>query len=703
MDNLYASFQKCIEEEDISQLEAFQDKNFWKDLADEERKQLAFLFLKRAEFSLESGESLEASFFVSLAIAEKIGAPHPEILCRIAFFLFKYGLFQQKGIFLLQALDKLMLCEETDPFFLENNAHWFHLWGNVLTALGKILYDHSFIEEALEKYDLAEKSLTVQHSLIQEICWDRAEAWALLFSHSEEPSDLKRSIESYQRALNEGTSSPQLRSDFATVLTDYGKLTGNPELLEEAISLFCGAIADSYDQEKEASAIYKKAWIGYALAAKSRFLVTHRNSHLEAANTIFREAILNAADYADLWLHWGELFLQSGLLSNHLGDIETGLEKLTSSKVKDCNPLRISALLGTGLVTLGHLLDDLKLIRDGKEKILAALEIAPEHPGLNHAAGLADLFLGLYFSDDRFLKISFAIFDKNLELEPYKIENWHGLYQTCVTLGVMKKDASFLRKAIEALSRLIEMRPFSALLLNEKGIALLKLRQLDEDEEQQQETIEEAISIFKKAYQLNEDEEILFNLACAFDLLAECTGNEEDYEEAIEILVKLYEKNPASHICYHLAIILSHHGELAAHVESLNQAVDLFESIVSVQRENDDFWCEYGYTLLNLSELVFDTIHPEKGEHLRREAEKKLLKAVKLGNALACYHLACLYSLSGLHQASLQFLQRAETRGSLPAIEDLEQDDWLTEVRKTEAFKEFLTRQKTLLKNSDTE
>lgn len=428
---------------------------------------------------------------------------------------------------------------------------------------------------------------------------------------------------------------------------------------------------------------------------KVRYQLTHNKEHFEESDTLFREAILATPKNGELWLDWGELYLQAGWLKRDLKLVEIGLEKLTAFKIKECDPLRASYLLGMGLVIFGLFLENLKLIKDGQERIRTALEVAPDHSQLNFASAFGDLGFGLYFSDETVFARAASIFEKRIQEDATSTENWHALFQTYLAWGLKVDDPSLIRKGIWAITRLCELCPFSSIYLNEWGVSLLRLRQLECSKEEAQAYIEEALIKFRKASDLGEDDETFYNWGCALDLLGDLTADEEDYAKAIDLLTKAFEKKPSElHVRYHLGLAFSHLGELTLNADCLMQAVELLEVVAKVDQEDECIWCDLGYTLLNLSELVFDSLHPEEGEKMRYEAEKALTHAAELGSGDACYHLACLYSLSGYYDASIHYLKKAEEADHLPSREDLENDEWLDGVRKTEAFQDFLMKDK---------
>lgn len=633
-----------------------------------------------------SDEELEAAAERLLSREELADEP-AEVLCEGASILFRYGIKHQKGRPLLLALNNLMQAEEMDPLIFEANAGWRHLWGNILVHLSRLVHDYSFVEKALDQYAKAAKVSGRNGGLF----WDWAQSWILLGVQSSESADLKHGLNCFKTAADLGCDSPLFRIDRAIALMICGSYTGDPSYLDEALSLLQGAIADTYDLNEEQTPAHARAWTTYAAVCKQRYSLTHIQKDLDEADTALREAILSAPSQADLWLDWGELYLYAGWLRRDLKLIESGIDKLTSSKVKEGDPLRVSALLGKGLVILGLYLDDLKLMHDGKERIQAALEIAPAHPELLHAAALAEFAQGMYFSNTKMYARAAAYFEEGIEADPTSVRNWHGLFQTYLSWGLSEEDTSLARKGLDAVARVCQLRPHSPIHLNEWGVCLLQFKQLGHDLDSQQAHVEEAILRFKQAHALHEDHETLYNWGCALDHLGDLTGDEEDYEKAIELLSRVYEANPMEpHVCYHLALALSHLGELTGSVESLSSSVELFEPLAEADPEDAALWGDLGYTLLNLSELVSDPIQPEKGEELRREAEKRLLHAAEAGNGDANYHLACLYSLAGLVDVSIHFLKRAEAADALPPEDDLAHDEWLANVRETDLFKEFM-------------
>jgi tetratricopeptide (TPR) repeat protein len=346
------------------------------------------------------------------------------------------------------------------------------------------------------------------------------------------------------------------------------------------------------------------------------------------------------------------------------------------------------------LIQMGLFMENLKLIKEGEERIAQTLEIDPTHHYSRFALGFATFARALYFSDETTFAQAAALFEKGIQEDCRSVENLHGLFQVYLAWGLESEDINYVEKGIAAIARVCALRPYSSLHLNEWGVSLMRSRQFFEEREAHIRCLEEAIDKFHKASELGEEEESFYNWGCALDLTGDLTGDEEDYYRAIELLSRSYEKKPHFFpLRYRLGMVYSHLGELTLNTECLRQAIDLFESAIKIDADDENLWCDLGYAQLNLAEILRVSVNLDEGMKYRTEAEKSLMHAARQGSGDAYYHLACLYSLSGLFEASLRCLIKAKGADCLPSKIDLEQDDWLGGVRETNPFQEFLRSQ----------
>ncbi len=649
--------------------------------------ELAEDFLKTAEELLDANAP-EEHMLEALVQAEEVANSEPSVLCKSARLLFRYGILNSKGRFFLLALDKLKQAEEISPHFFETSATWLQLWGNILVQLGGLLKELSFFEQALDKFSRASKK--GHHSSLY---WDWGEAWIFIAEHSGEISDYRQGLLKFLVAKKIGVASPFFYLDYAHALSKFAELTGDPSHLEEGACYLKNIISDAAYTGKEENIGYIFAWRKLALMMKVRFELTHDFDHFVEADTIFRDAILASPRNGELWLDWGDLFLQAGWIKQDIKLVEEGLEKLTASKIKECDPARTYYLLGRGLVYFGLFIENLKVIKDGQNRIQNAITVGNPSAQFERARLFAELALSLYFSDiGNYIHLS-QEFEKAIQSDASCVENWHILFQIYMTWGIKIQDPQLIKRGVAAIGRVCELRPFSHMYLNEWGVALLRLRQLEvSDEILAQGYAEEALLIFKKAYELCEDDETLYNMACALDVLGDLTADVEHYLKALELLSELLEEKPyALHIRCRLGLVYSHLGELTESADCFHQAIDLLEVVAKNDQEDDNLWCAIGLARLELAELMTDTFKTQERDDLRGGAEKALLRSAELGNPEACYYLACLYSLAGYLEASICYLKKAEKCEDFPSREDLEQEEWLANVRETDGYHDLLT------------
>jgi tetratricopeptide (TPR) repeat protein len=124
-------------------------------------------------------------------------------------------------------------------------------------------------------------------------------------------------------------------------------------------------------------------------------------------------------------------------------------------------------------------------------------------------------------------------------------------------------------------------------------------------------------------------------------------------------------------------------------LDLFEEAIDLFYLLAKEDEEDELLYNEWGLALLNIAQLVEDPHQPEKAASHREEAEAKFMHALSLGSSHALYNLACLYSMTGHLDLSISYLEKAKKANALPCLDDLMNDEWLENLRSTDAFKLF--------------
>lgn len=696
---LYTLFQECLLGQDVNLLDEFNDQDFWEILTREEKVSLASLFIQRAEKLFLSPQIIDAAerediMIESFFAAESLAPDADEIYYRQSAVFYQFASQHHKWRYFLYSLDKLTHLHSLNPHFFEKHLPSFVLWGNILLSLGRALSDSSFFAQASEKFEKA-AALFESHSLYdqraQQLYWDWGETWIHLGKSSGEIYDFLQGIEKYRHCEKLGCQIPHFRIDYGEALFELTKIDGNPHHLVLAIDQFKKAIVTSSNPEISAQGAHDKGWLLYALAAKKKAEITGNLDDYEEAHRIFHEALTQIPERGDLWLSWGEMYLRLGWIKKNTRYIETAVEKIASMKMPSCNPITVAALLGEGFITLGYLLEDLRMIKEGEERVLQGLRIAPKNRQLLYAKGLAQIALGLYFDETSYFSEAVEIFKQGIDLDSSYVEFWQGLYEASFHWGSKEENEFILQISVSAIEKVVQLSPFTPNYWFEWGLVLFRICEIVLDKNLT--SLSEVVLKFQKAIDLCEgkaDPEYLLYYAMSLDLLGEVMMDESYSESAIDILEELYDENPESmEICYHLALAYSHLGELLGDENSLFRAIHLWDCMLSKEPDDALVLCDVGYALLYLSELM-NVKNADETQDFRQSAEVALKKGASLGNTEVFYHLACLYSLQNMYLESVDYLKKAEKANNLPEGDDLLRDDWLEGVRQTADFRNFL-------------
>ncbi|MBM3184009.1 MAG: hypothetical protein FJZ64_01735, partial [Chlamydiae bacterium] len=183
--------------------------------------------------------------------------------------------------------------------------------------------------------------------------------------------------------------------------------------------------------------------------------------------------------------------------------------------------------------------------------------------------------------------------------------------------------------------------------------------------------------------------EWLFEYASSLEWLGDFSGEQAHYFRAIEIFSHVLLIHPDfPEIHRHIANCYLEIGNLALEPEYYKKAIHYFRLASRQDEENDSVWLDWGICLIYLAEQTFDTNFRDQ---LFYDAEQKLIQAGQFGNPQTCYHLACLYSILERPSDAMTFLQKALDNKALPSLDEMAHDEWLDNLRETEAFTHFFT------------
>ncbi|MBS0645526.1 MAG: hypothetical protein JSR97_02900 [Verrucomicrobia bacterium] len=582
-------------------------------------------------------------------------------------------------------LDRAMTCLQ-EGFRLEPATFdQFQFWATLLVTKGRWQDDMTCVEQAIEMYARAK----VRCGLSFELLWDQAVAWQLLYDFSIERSDLQKALNFFSRAQKFTKKvSPYFFVDYSKALHQLALATGDPAPIRQSL-VNLRQIQPLVTSLPHVEKIVRELLIH---AQSQLVLLTDDPTEFEHANRLYEETITAHPSLANLWLHWGYLLLQVGWKKQQVAIVETAVEKLTSLKIAEADPVLSTVFLSQALMALGVLVDDLNLIQEGEERLLKISQLCPEHRNLIKTEAFVCLAKALYFNDAQYFEGAVNRYTKLVTERGDDIESWYGLMEAYLGWGKLQKQAKLIIKSCHAAARLTQLRPFSSIYHIQTAQLLFLRYRFQQDMKNLGRMLEQAIKHLQLALAIKEDFEVLLQLALMWDALAEETGDDNSYMNAIQGLEILYLRLPTDYRLKNaLGVALTHYGVYTLKPDLLFRASHLFEQVLKRDIEHASSLTHLGLCKLVLSEIAVDPHNPEEALSKRSDAERLLKQAIRYGDEEACFHLARLYSMKKLYSESIEYLKRARMQHVLPSIERLEQDTWLEGVRQTEAFQEFVS------------
>lgn len=684
---LEKTLQDILAIEDFDRLAPFKEAASWTAMTPTERDILALSFVTQGESQLKNGDN---SAFCNFDLAVKVAPKNVTVLFRQAL---AYAVQNQNMRCQTAACTTLQELVALDPQYF---GAW-RLWGNILVNIGILQGEAHYFHEAHQKFSEAEacpcdcnsSPSTEDSSTPQaDFYWH----WGLCAHHlgklSGEACDFHVALEKYRQAAEQGLQSADFWNDYGDALVELAHLIGRKELLFEAVDLYNKAIEIAPEQYQ--------SWFNLARSFQLIFECDHEEADFNSAHESFsRAAELDDRD-VDLWLNWGQLHTYHAKSRQCIESLQNSLEKFVKADACEPNHALVLRYWGEAQMLYGAYNESGETLREAEAKIVKSIEIDPESPQAWMIYGSCLNELGRYFTDDAYFLQAIDKFRYGLSLDKNNPALFYGMSFAYLSVGELLADPAMIEQSVQCYARVVEFGgAIPPKFWNDWGVALMKLAQLTHD----QKIVESAIEKFEQVILPygNKDNkrevelEWMYNYGCAFDFLGDFTQEAYDYEQAIQILTKVLEQDPTYiHARYNLALALSHLGELNDDIECFHTALQHFEVLLAEDPEDEMAWNDWGLTLMNLAHLVNDPLHPEQSQQLYEESEHKLGHAIALGCTEAYYNLACLYALNANYSAAMHYLERSETAGILPGIEDLMHDEWLASLRDTSDFKHFI-------------
>jgi tetratricopeptide (TPR) repeat protein len=675
--SIRAIYNKVVETQRFEDLSPFIDQQKWDTLTADERIILANLFIMQGEQELEEGALGPLVCFDS---AQQLsGNAHP-ILLKQARLYMQYAQ-SEENLWLAK-----QTCEEILAIYPQCTQTRM-LSASCLVDLSILLEDPVLLEEA---HDLYQELHDEQPNAEPALFWYWGVCIHQMAKESGEAADFTRAIAKYQLAEDAGYDKALFFNDFANALVDLSCLINQDQMLVRASQLYQKVVDQAPD--------YFEGWFNLACTDSHLWALKGEERHFYSAHKSFDNAASIDGEDVALWMKWASLLADTGKSKGNSKLLEASLDKYTkANNLKPDYPPILMRWAETQIF-LGVFEERLDYLKWAEVMIKRALEIDPENVQCWVIYGRCLLEIGRYFEDASFYCEAIEKIRYALSIDRSIPDLWHTLALAHHLLGRLQEDAGLIEQSLKYYAHVPE---FGGEMFpdfwNEWGVTLMKMGELQPDER----WIQGAAEKFEFAIRLHHQHfgtsginvDWLYNYGCALDFLGDLCQDERYYEKAIKVLSQATTLDPDhTQAKLHLALAYSHLAEAVSEVECFERALNLFEELAKDNPEDDLAFTEWALAIMHLVELIQDPAHQIYVERMLKDAEEKLSRAISLGNESANYYMACLQAWTGNFSQAMHFIERAESQGTLPSLEEIIQDEWLKDLRTTSGFQQFLTR-----------
>lgn len=649
----------------------------WNHLTEEQKKELAIQTLSQGELALLKGNLAALSLFETAALLDPA---NPQILYRQGLAFFEYGSEEGKEKALLLASKYFKSATQLNPKFFDA---WV-AWGNALLQLGRFHDEHHFHLEARDKYKQALELTEGQpREVLAELFWDYGIVWTEIASHSGEALDFHLAIQAFESSLQaQPIQSAEFWNDFGNAYLELGLLINDQRLLLKAVDLLQKSV--------DVLPHYSDGWVGLADTYTQLYINSMDERFALSASDCYAKALRLSPKDSDVWLSYAQLLAETGHLNKNAKALVSSIEKCARAATLDPdNSCAISQWVES-LSHLGALTSRIDLLNEAEQKIIKATDLFPDDPDLWHAYGICLMAFAEYFEDPEYDDLAIEKLQYGLSLDRTHAEIWHALglaHQHCADLT---GEEPMIERAARFLSKAMDLKPFCPSLTFDAAASYLHYSEALDDLT----SLEQSIVLFESLLQntkgaILHHPEWIFEYGKAIDWLGEHTGEEKDFARAIEIYSHVLLIDP-DYPTIHMRMANSYLqlGHLSGDTDSYKRALHHFQLAARQEEENDVLWLEWGLCLIH---LAHHTIDVETMDQLYFDAEQKISRAGQLGNPQAHYHLACLYSILGQTTYAMELIRMALRARALPPLDEILDDDWLENLRATEAFAQFVS------------
>ncbi len=644
----------------------------------EPRQILAESFCEKAQLYLLNRDYAQAEEFFNAAI--KMDPENPKLYYAQGVSLSQFGCSENHVQALLLAAKSFKKATSLSSEYFEA---WLS-WATTLYELGKKTKEFHYCLQAKLKLEKA-------HPLLEEGSFDVRAGYytqeALILSeiakHSEESLDYQMALEAFEKTSSCKTPLPSSFWDaFGFHCLSFADKINDVRLFLKAIGCFKQAISSSHQEHTY--------WLHLADAFLKLFKQTHDEDHFGQANEAFNIASQIKADEGEIFLLWAQALLESGRNNRDMKRLRLSMEKAHRAYAHGINPAAVHCTLAEALACIGELSDRLDLIHEANNKLSVASEYDPDYPQINLSLYYCLKAFGKYFQEIDYFYQGIENLQEDLSLDRTLHHHWYLMGKTYVDVGMLDGDLSNFDKALKFFEKAIELQG-NSLYFFDYAFALSKLGELS----QSQPLLEQAVQEFEKAVNLQKNAlythpHWLYHWGRTLDILGNFFDEEYYYVRALEIFSHVLMMDPDfPDLHHHIALTRTHLGDLTGDIDNFYKAIHHYRLASKYDEDNDQITLDWGVTLLSLSQHVHTV---QEMDLLVKDAENKILQAVKLGNMQGHYYMACLHALLKNEESAFFFLEKGDKFNALPPTDDIVDDDWLDGIKHHEWFQQLITR-----------
>ncbi|MEM8727657.1 MAG: hypothetical protein AAGE99_02975 [Chlamydiota bacterium] len=612
-------------------------------------------------------------------LAAKLDPRNPRLFMEQGLSLFDYGSLEESDEVLSLASKRFKIATTLDPYCFQA----WHLWGNTLYFLGKRRQKTDYFINALEKYKRAvETSQGQAPDILADLHWDLGDLWSVLAEKSGEITDDHQAIQAYEKASSfQSDLAPEFWINFGNGYRVMGEKTNDTSFLLKAVHCYKNAVSIKIS--------LREGWLLLGITLKTLYGYTHDEDHFSQADECFSTTVRLSKNDAKAYLEWTRLLLDSGSIFKDIKKIRASIDKCFKAHYFDEKNPDIIVASVEALALLGSHTERLELIHQALEKIEHLIEEC-ENPETFYAYGICFHALGTYYKTPDYHYQALEQFQKGLSINRAHHRLWYAMASSSFAAALLDHDEKSYDRSLHFFEQALNLKK-SSLCHSHYAMCLLKYGEIGHEKHHIELAVyhfEQALNLQKNAAYIHID--WIFHYASALDQFAIFNDSDRHYLKAIDLLNHILRLKPEfPHIHFQLASTYGHYGELVSEPELFYRAIHHYRVAHQQEKENDRILLDWALTLVNLGHLLEKD--PES-DRILREAEYKMIQAAKLGNTHAYYALSCLYSVMGNLDNSLRLLEKARAFDVLPPIEEMLEDDWLENLRETEAFQAFIDR-----------